>query len=251
MNNKLPLFLLAAAAFGLPAISQAEPTANKQLSTDFRVDHYVEPVFPSALRNKSISEGYAQVQLVVAADGTLLETFVSSFSRPEFAETVASAIKSWKFRPAADPAALPQRFSLRINFRREGLLVVQGDFVETVNHFLHNKDDVFEVTLCKLRDLDAIPETTNLVMPEYPAVLKKQNIKGTATVSFFIDEQGTVHVAAVADASHPEFGIAALDAVKQWSFAPPLHRGVPTRVLAVQDFNFSPVKSAGNGKTAR
>ncbi len=250
MNNKLPLILFAAAAFALPAATRAEADVEKQLSASFRVDHYVEPLFPSALRNKSIIEGYAQVQFLIAADGSLLEVFVSAYSRPEFAEAVENAIKNWKFRPAADPAALPQRFSLRINFRREGMLLVQGDFVETINHFLHNKEDMLEVTTCKLRDLDAIPETTNLVVPEYPAELRKQNINGAATVSFFIDENGTVHTASVVEASRPEFGLAALNAVKQWSFAPPMHKGAPTRVLAVQDFNFTPSIAPSNGKAA-
>ena len=250
MNNKLPLILFAAAAFALPATTQAEPDANKLLSADFRVDHYVEPMFPSALRNKSIAEGYAQVQLLIAADGSLLEVFVSAYSRPEFAEAVENAIKNWKFRPAADSAALPQRLSLRINFRREGMLLVQGDFIETVNHFLRTKEDILEVTTSKLRDLDAIPETTNLVVPEYPAQLKQQGIDGAASVSFFIDENGTVHTASVVQASRPEFGLAALNAVKQWSFAPPMHKGAPTRVLAVQDFNFTPTKAPGNGKAA-
>jgi TonB family protein len=251
MNNKLPLILFAAAAFALPATTRAEADAASQLSAGFRVDHYVEPLFPSALRNKSITEGYAQVQLLVAADGSLLEVFVSAYSRPEFAEAVEIAIKNWKFRPAENPAALPVRFSLRINFRREGMLLVQGDFVETINHFLRTKEDLMEVATCKLRDLDAIPETTNIVVPEYPAELKKQNVNGAATVSFFIDENGTVHTVSVVEASRPEFGLAAINAVKQWSFAPPMHKGSPTRVLAVQDFDFTPAKAPANGKTTR
>lgn len=251
MNNKLTLILFAAAALALPATTQAASDVEKRLSADFRVDHYVEPPFPTTLRNKSITDGYAQVQILVAADGTLLEVFVSSYSRPEFAETAEGAIKNWKFRPAADPAALPQRFSLRINFHREGMIVVQGDFLETVNHFLRTKEDMLEVTTCKLRDLDAIPETTNIVVPEYPAELKKQNINGAASVSFFIDENGTVHTVAVVEATRPEFGVAAINAVKQWSFAPPMHKGTPTRVLAVQDFNFTPAKAPTNGKTTR
>lgn len=250
MNNKLPVILFTAAALALPAIVQADQSVEKKLSNDARVDHYVEPAFPSALRNKSVVEGYVNVQLVVAADGTLLEVFVSSYSRPEFAESAEIAIKSWRFRPADNPAELPKRFGLRIDFRREGMLVVQGDFVETVNHFLKSTDNVFEVTTCKLRDLDAIPEVNNLVVPEYPAELKKKNIQGSATVSFFIDESGAVHAVAVAEASQPEFGLAALNAVKQWSFAPPMRKGSPTRVLAMQDFTFAPGKPSASGKPA-
>ena len=66
-----------------------------------------------------------------------------------------------------------------------------------------------------------------------------------------VDENGQVHVPAINDATRPEFGTAALNAVKQWSFAPPLHRGTPTRVLAIQEFNFSPSKGQPDAKPSR
>ena len=241
MKTKLPALLLATAALTLTANTQAS-NAPASLDENIRIDRYVEPVFPTQLRNKAVSDGYAQVQLLVAADGTLLETFVSTYSRIEFAEAAEAALRNWTFRPAADPAAEPQRFNLKINFRREGMLIVQGDFQETVNAFLgHSGRDDGEVTLCKLRDLDTTPEPVNLVVPVYPEELKKQNIQGAAAISFFIDETGHVRVRVVSGSSRPEFAAAALSAVKQWTFNPPLRKGRATRVFAVQEFNFSPV----------
>jgi TonB family protein len=249
MNYQLPFILLAAAVIAQPVVSQAQSSSpTKLLAETFRVERYVEPGYPVQLRNKNIGEGYAQVQLLVAADGTLLETFISAYSRREFAESAERAISNWKFRPAADPSALPQRFNLRIDFRREGMLLVQGDFQETVDNFLGHKDLGSGVALSKLSELDATPEILNLVVPEYPAELKKQNITGSAAVSFFIDENGQVHTASVVSSSRQEFAAAALNAVKQWTFAPPMHKGNATRVFAVQEFTFTPSKSQADGK---
>ncbi len=252
MKTSQLCFLLAAAAALLPAVTHANPTPPpKTIPEEFRVDHYAEPTFPTSLRNKSVSEGFAQVQLSIAADGTLLESFVSAYSRIEFAEAAEAALRTWTFHPAADPAALPLRLNLRINFRREGMLIIQGDFHETINAFLGHKELGQSVDVCKLRDLDTTPEPVNLVVPNYPAELKKQRIEGAAAVSFFIDEKGLVRVPSVSGATRPEFGAAALEAVKQWTFAPPTRKGEVTRVFAVQEFNFTPDKVPAETKATR
>lgn len=246
MKTKLTFLLLAAATL-LPTIfAQATSNIPAVLAEKYRVERFVEPVYPATFYNQGVSEGYVQAHLLLAADGTLLETFMSAYSRPEFANAVQYALSSWKFRPAADPSALPKRFSLRFDFHREGMIVVQGNFSETVDNFLGHKDHS-EVTLCKLRDLDSTPDVLNLVVPVYPPELLAQNISGGVAVSFFIDETGAVRAVATGDATHPEFAAAALAAVRQWTFTPPQRKGHPTRVLAVQEFNFAPGRGVTEG----
>ena len=253
MKTNLTTILLAIAAFPLTAAAlSGEPTPLK-LSENMRVERYVEPTFPAQFRNKSISEGYAQVQLLVAADGTLVDAFVSAYSHPEFAESAEHAVRSWVFRPveSAEAGALPQRFNVRINFRREGMIVVQGDFEEIVKAYLGQRDTDVSVTICKLRDLDNTPEAVNLVVPAYPEELKKQNVKGDAAISFYIDETGRVRVPSVAGSSRPEFAAAAVAAVSQWTFVPPLRKGRPTRVFAVQEFSFTPESAAAKSAATK
>ncbi len=245
-----PLLVLLAIS-PLAATTQAQTApAPRDLAEQFRVDRYVEPAFPLVLRNRSVSEGFAQVQIVVAADGSIIDSFVSTCSLPEFGEAAESAVRSWTFRPATEPASLPQRFNLRINFRREGMLVVQGDFQATVEAYLGYNNRGEGISLCKLRDLDAIPEPVNFVVPRYPETMKKQNTQGSAAVSFFIDEEGKVRAAAPAGSSHPEFAAAALEAVKQWTFHPPQRKGRATRVFAVQEFTFAPDKGPAENRAA-
>lgn len=245
MKTKPTLLLLAAATILPSAIAQGTGSnIPKSLAENFRVEHYVEPGFPATFYNQGVKGGYAQIHLLVAADGTLLESFVSAYSHPEFAAAAEHAVGAWRFRPADNPASLPKRFTLRFEFERAGIILVQGNFHETVNDFLGHHDN-YEVALCKLRDLDSTPEVINLVVPAYPPELLKQGVTGHAAVSFFIDETGSVHAVAVGEATRPEFAKVVLDAVRQWAFTPPLQKGHPTRVFAVQEFSFSP----GNGVT--
>ncbi len=243
------LVLLAISPLAATAQAQTAP-APRELAEQFRVERYVEPRFPAALRNRSVSEGFAQVQIVVAADGSVLDSFISAYSLPEFAEAAEAAIRDWTFRPTSEPTTLPQRFNLRINFRREGMLLVQGDFQSTVEAYLGYNNRGDGTSLCKLRDLDAIPEPLNFVVPLYPEAMKKQNTEGAAAVSFFIDEHGKVRAAAPAGATSPEFAAAALEAVKQWTFHPPQRKGRATRVFAVQEFTFAPDKGPAENRAA-
>jgi TonB family protein len=253
MKTKIIPLLLATAAFPLVAATLSGAPTPPELSKTIRLEHYTEPAFPVQFRNKSISEGYAQVQLLVAPDGTLLDVFVSAYSHPEFAESAEHAVRSWVFRAvdSTESGALPQRFNVRINFRREGMIVVQGDFQEIVKAYLGQRDTDVSVGICKLRDLDNTPEAVNLVVPAYPEELKKQNVKGAAAISFFIDETGRVRVPSVAESSRSEFAAAAVAAVSQWTFVPPLRKGRPTRVFAVQEFNFTPESSTAKSAATK
>jgi TonB family protein len=63
----------------------------------------------------------------------------------------------------------------------------------------------------------------------------------TVTVEFYIDEQGNVRMAAVPRESAGDiYAAAAVAAVEQWRFEPPLRKGRPVLVLAQQEFNFRP-----------
>ena len=63
----------------------------------------------------------------------------------------------------------------------------------------------------------------------------------TVTVEFYIDEQGTVRMAAVPRESAGDvYAAAAVAAVEQWRFEPPLRKGEPVLVLAQQEFKFRP-----------
>ena len=67
----------------------------------------------------------------------------------------------------------------------------------------------------------------SIAQPVYPAALAAKGEMGGAIVELLIDADGHVKNATVLRASHPEFGEAALAAVKQWEFKPAMKDGVP------------------------
>jgi TonB family protein len=79
--------------------------------------------------------------------------------------------------------------------------------------------------------------------PEYPKALFRKKIGGTATVSFVIDTGGAVYGPTVVKASQPEFGEAALAAIRQWRFLPKVKGGYPVETRAEMPFEFAPPKS--------
>jgi len=75
--------------------------------------------------------------------------------------------------------------------------------------------------------------------PAYPAEMKAR-IKGKAVVSFRVDTRGRVLDPAVASATDPAFGIAALEAIRQWRFVPRVKGGIPVESEAEMPFVFDP-----------
>ena len=87
-----------------------------------------------------------------------------------------------------------------------------------------------ESQVVDLKDLDAPPEVVYKVVPIYPEELKSKQIRGEVLVSFMVEKDGRVGEVEVMQASHPGLGEAAMQAVRQWRFAPPLYHGQPARV---------------------
>jgi protein TonB len=77
------------------------------------------------------------------------------------------------------------------------------------------------------------------VPPVYPAVAKSARVAGVVTIEATIGPDGKVADAKVVR-SVPLLDQAALDAVKQWEYTPPLLNGVPVAVLMTITVNFAP-----------
>lgn len=76
--------------------------------------------------------------------------------------------------------------------------------------------------------------------PEYPDTLVRQKLKGDAVIAFTISKTGRVLQARVTSASKPEFGDAALTAIRQWRFLPEVKDGKPLATPAEMPFAFEP-----------
>jgi len=76
--------------------------------------------------------------------------------------------------------------------------------------------------------------------PEYPKALLKRRVEGSATIAFLIDAEGKISDASVAKASQPEFGEAALAAIRFWRFLPKVENAQPVSTRVQMPFLFSP-----------
>jgi TonB family protein len=80
--------------------------------------------------------------------------------------------------------------------------------------------------------------------PEYPKQLKAAKVEGKAVVKVHVDEKGSVNDPSVKEASDPEFGRAALEAVRQWRFLPRMKDGQALETTVDVPFIFSLPKAS-------
>lgn len=83
--------------------------------------------------------------------------------------------------------------------------------------------------------------------PAYPSELRKSNVEGSATVSIRIGTNGEVFDPVVKSATAPEFGDAALQAVKLWRFLPRVKNGYPMETTADVPIVFAQPNPAAAG----
>ncbi len=77
------------------------------------------------------------------------------------------------------------------------------------------------------------------VTPVYPPIAKQARIQGTVELQAVIAKDGTIANLALVSASSPLLVQNAMDAVKQWVYAPTMLNGQPTQVVTEITVNFS------------
>lgn len=98
-----------------------------------------------------------------------------------------------------------------------------------------------------LKDLTQHPVMVQQVTPVYPYDLRKDGIEGVATIAFIITKKGKVKNAYIVRADHPDFGRAALSAVKKCRFTPGKIDGQAVNTQLQIPITFSiPEKAATN-----
>jgi TonB family protein len=83
------------------------------------------------------------------------------------------------------------------------------------------------------------PAPIHRVSPVHPLELKNKFIAGQAVVSCLITEAGAVEEVKVVSATMPEFGQAAEEALRQWTFQPGEKDGQPVAIRITVPFDFA------------
>ena len=83
------------------------------------------------------------------------------------------------------------------------------------------------------------PAPIDTQTPIYPEVLLDSGRDGMAKLTFTVNERGLVENPVVSEASEPEFGEAALVAVREWRFRPATEDGKPVSKKVSLPFQFT------------
>ncbi len=219
------LGLLLASLFSVSPVALHAAESSPAASTPRQK---TDPVFPPSLAGSTTTKGYTP-------EGKVDDVFVVDASHRAFAEASASALQTWLF----DASPTRRREAVRFDFVSSGVIVSMTQRDATKELFA-KLDGAMPATYPNSKLLDHPPARLSGRLPVYPASLSGNKIEGRATVSFFIDENGTVHVPLVTEASRAEFAEAALVAVQGWKFEPPLKKAQHVRVASTRELLFKP-----------
>jgi TonB family protein len=140
---------------------------------------------------------------------------------------------------------VPVEFSLA-----EGLVTVAKAKVTTLAGFVPANDFFLPGALPSLASVRAARISSGVmagnilskVQPEYPSSARAGHVSGSVVLRAMIGRDGHVHQLRVMSAPDPDLAIAALAAVRKWTYKPYLLNGEATEVdtTVVVNFNLSP-----------
>lgn len=197
------------------------------------------PVYPYARLRENL-RGHATVVMQIDATGIVTGTRIVDETHPDFGQALLASAARLKFDPALRDG------------RPTATIIRQGQ-----EFYPSNGSPLLDATdLRLLRREKSSPESIvggpQLDTPLRPianpvprAPLSLTGTTGTALVEFLVDETGRARLPRIASATEPGFGYAAVQAVADWRFEPPLVAGKPAVVRVRAPFNFAPSNAPG------
>ncbi len=224
--NSTPLVVRLCAVVVLIAPLLPLGAANEDTFRQLGLTQYSEPAFPQAVMFDGMAEGHVTLAFSRNAAGEPGDILVLEATHPRLAEAAVEAVRNWRFQPSNNPDDLKSR-TLRIGFKLQGIVVFP---LGKDNPLSSGKEEggfklAAPIRVPQLQALAPAPKALAQPMPAYPAALQARAVEGTASVRFYVDEEGRVRLPEVIAATTPEFADAVLAAVVQWRYEPPQDRG--------------------------
>lgn len=229
--------LCAVAVLAAPLALFGATQEEVKIMEELNLTKYVEPVFPAMVRYEGVVEGAVALAVSRNASGEPQDILVLSATNRGLGEAAVDAVRQWRFAPT-DAGRSPAARTVRLAFRLQGVVVLpygknhQSELTAEQTGTQLRRD----VRVPQLQALARQPKALAQPMPAYPAALVARGEEGTASVRFYVDEDGRVRLPEVLEASAPEFGAAAVAAVAQWRYEPPTHGG--RTVVAADNWAF-------------
>jgi TonB family protein len=181
-------------------------------------------------RVKHVLDGVWLIEAVVDEKGGVLDVRILDTPRieppwPEYEASTARDVRGFKFSPArVNGEARPSCVTIRA--RESGTPRIQW-LPGTREEY---KPEFAEVVQVSEHDVVLPPVVITSVGFRYPPELKAKRTTGQAVVKVIIARDGTMSEPRVVEATHPEFGEAAVAALSQWTFRPATINGSPVAV---------------------
>lgn len=170
-------------------------------------------VYPPAAKKEGV-EGKVLLMLTIDPAGKVKAVEVTKGVRADLDEAAVASARMWVFTPAKRKGVpVEAMVALPVTFRLDG-----------------KKED--------RKGEGSAPEPLKTVSPAYPEGAKKRGVEGTVFVEATIDRTGSVVGVKVIKAVDPELDAAALAALREWTFKPPVIPGDAERVQAVIPVRF-------------
>lgn len=192
--------------------------------------------YPPSMLQSGVYSGEVRAMISVNSDGDLTDCLVTAYTDKAFAVAAEHALRLWRYEPARIRGrARASRAEVVFMFRNEGVSVQSLPGAIERHLLLRMLEERYSYRPCQLRELDRIPTPVQVV----PPAVRLEDKTRSVTVEFYIDEEGRVRMPAVERESADDLlAAAAVAAVEQWRFEPPLRKGRPVLVYAQQEFNF-------------
>lgn len=233
-----PLLLLAATlGIAVHARAQLWDFSNGPPDSLPALTRYEAPVFPASLRTTGVTDGYATLAFTIDDAGQVEDAVGLEASDPAFVDATLDALLSWRFAKTYSPT-VPRREVIQFDYRRSGTVASLSQRDASKAAFAAASLSTPLVRTVTWEELKDQPARVKGPMPSYPEQLRSKPVPGHALVDFVIDTEGKVRVPTVTNSSAPEFGHAALAAIKQWRFEPPTVDGRSVNVHVTRSFSF-------------
>lgn len=202
----------------------------------------VLPKYPKdALRAKI--EGQVVLSEIIADNGSIKS--VEVVSGPSLlANAATAAIHQWQYEAAAVTDASPEvRATITMNFVRRGKKIIVSEGPQEFNNpppYPANvpiTDNVAEPVYSVRGDVTP-PHLIHSSDPVYPDKARRAQIQGTVLLELIVTSAGKPSGIQVKQSLDPDLDQSAIDAVRQWEFAPATKDGKPVAVQLVVQVDF-------------
>ena len=220
--------------FPLPtATTLAAPPAD----APFKIHRTTPVIYPVSAARSGITHGEARVLINIDPEGKLADTLIAAYTHPPFGTAAVEAVRAWRYEPARRGGdTVGSVVDIAFRFEIDGILIIERNGIP--DYPPAERSGAFIYKPQGLRTLDSIPTPLIVTQPIYPKKWDEDGIRGRVLVDFYIDEKGAVRMPAIVTADHPLLASAAITAVREWRFAPPLYKGKPVLAHCQQVFTF-------------